>query len=79
MILPATNLEGGWQVAENIRQAVENENIEHDPSSVSGNVTLSLGVATYYGQLKLPEELLKAADEALYQAKQNGRNRTELA
>lgn len=79
LILPATNLEGGWQVAENIRQAVENENIEHDPSSVSGNVTLSLGVATYYGQLKLPEELLKAADEALYQAKQNGRNRTELA
>ena len=79
LILPATNLEGGWRVAENIRQGVAKKKIEHAKSKVAEYVTLSLGVATFYGQLKQPEEVLKLADDALYQAKQKGRNRTEVA
>jgi diguanylate cyclase (GGDEF)-like protein len=79
VILPATNLEGGWRIAEQIRQAVEAKEILHAASKVAGHVTLSLGVATYYGQLKQPDELLKQADNALYLAKEKGRNRTELA
>jgi len=79
MILPDTTLEGGWQVAENMRQAVLDKAIPHKKSKAADLVTLSLGVASYYGQLDTPEQLLKQADDALYQAKQKGRNRVELA
>ncbi len=77
LILPDTNLQGGLIVAENTRQAVFDENIQHQDSKVAACVTLSLGLATYTGQVKTGTELLKAADEALYRAKGNGRNRVE--
>jgi diguanylate cyclase (GGDEF)-like protein len=77
LILPDTNLQGGLIVAENTRQAVFAENIQHQGSSVASCVTLSLGLATYTGQVKTGEELLKIADDALYRAKENGRNRIE--
>lgn len=42
-------------------------------------VTTSIGVAGHSPALSTPEEMLKACDEALYEAKHNGRNRVELA
>lgn len=77
LILPNTNLQGGLVVAENTRQAVLDESIQHQGSKVTSYVTLSLGLATYTGQVKTGTELLKAADDALYRAKGNGRNRVE--
>ena len=77
LILPDTNLQGGLLVAEKIRQAIFDQNIQHKNSKVAGCVTLSLGVVTYTGQVKTSEALLKAADDALYRAKDNGRNRVE--
>ena len=77
VILPETNLEGGLGIAEKIRKAVFDENIEHDGSKAAPCVTLSLGLATYTGQYQNQEEALKAADDALYRAKDNGRNRVE--
>ncbi len=77
VILPDTFLQGGLQIAENIRQAVFNANIIHSGSKVSSVVTLSLGIVTYTGQFKTQSEMLKAADDALYRAKDNGRNRVE--
>ena len=79
MVLPDTTLEGGWRVAENMRQAVLDKAIPHEKSKAADCVTLSLGVASYFGQIDTPEQLLKQADDALYQAKQKGRNRVELA
>lgn len=77
LILPDTNLQGGLLVAEKIRQAIFDQNIQHKGSKVASCVTLSLGVVTYTGQVKTSEALLKAADDALYRAKENGRNRVE--
>ena len=77
VILPKTNLEGGLGIAEKIRKAVFDENIEHDGSKAAPCVTLSLGLATYTGQYQNQDEALKAADDALYRAKDNGRNRVE--
>jgi diguanylate cyclase (GGDEF)-like protein len=77
IILPETNLKGGLAVAEKLRQAVFDKKIKHKGSSVVPCVTLSFGLATYTGQFQSADELLKAADEALYRAKENGRNRVE--
>lgn len=77
-ILPETTEEGATMVAESMRAAVEALCITHRFSSVAPIVTISIGVATTVprrgddsGFLKL----LKAADEALYEAKHAGRNR----
>lgn len=61
-------------VAERARLAVLNLQIPHAATSL-GTVSVSLGVAAWQpGPENTPSELLKAADEALYRAKRNGRN-----
>ncbi len=75
VILPDTDLQGGLKIAEQIRQAVIDCRIPHEGSKVAENVSLSLGLTTYLGQVSSTDELLKLADDALYRAKENGRNR----
>jgi len=78
VILPDTHDDGGQLLAERMRQAVAAENLPHTQST-AGVVTISLGIATYHGQYLKAEQLIKAADEALYKAKELGRNRVERA
>lgn len=76
VILPATDEQGAFAVAEKIRQAVEGLAMEHKKSSIAPWVTLSLGVATIIPtDAGTPDLLIKRADEALYAAKSSGRNR----
>ncbi len=77
-ILPGTHRDGALHVAENLRVLVESLKIHHRKSRVSKYVTISLGVATI--QPKKDDSaarLIKLADQALYRAKENGRNRIE--
>lgn len=79
VVLPKTDLEGAAVIAESLRVRVERLCIAHEFSK-SGCVTLSLGVATVRPSARIrPAELLGLADKALYQAKQQGRNRCEQA
>ena len=79
VILPNTEASGALQVAETIRQNVEKLRLEHSQSSISNFVTLSLGVAcTIPSQNNSQELLLANADQALYKAKQEGRNQAVL-
>lgn len=79
ILLPDTDLQGAKIVAEHLKTAVADSQIPHQGSKVAEHVTLSLGVATYLGQYKTGPDLTKAADDALYRAKQQGRNRFEIA
>ncbi len=76
MVLPGTTLEGAVDVAKLVSSAISGLAIEHARSGISANVTLSQGVASLVPRKETsPEELVKLADQALYQAKQQGRNR----
>lgn len=78
VILPETDLEGARQVAEKMAEAVRRLGVEHRDSRVADRITLSIGIACTAprGQGE-PELLLTTADQALYAAKHNGRNRIE--
>ncbi len=77
VVAPGCDSEHAYKVAERIRRAVEKF-----PYKGSGNeigVTVSIGAASGVGDQLKPEDLILLADNALYSAKRNGRNRTELA
>lgn len=76
VIMPNTNQLGASRVAEAIRVAVEELQLPNKASSVSNVITLSLGVSSIIPSQNLSsEELIKSADNALYAAKKQGRNR----
>ncbi len=76
VLLPSTAPEGALSLAEEIRENVESINIEHPDSKASKYVTISLGVTGGYPSRDYTKEMmLKKADEALYNAKADGRNR----
>src|SRR5712691_547075 len=77
LILPATDAAGGARLAERAREALEARTILTQ-EGVPVRVTASFGVAAFpeYGT---GEELIAAADSALYEAKNSGKNRVETA
>lgn len=80
IILPNTDENGARILAEKVRQEVENLNVTHEDSAVAKCVTISLGVATGNKEnLSFPEQIISFADEALYKAKEEGRNRVVLS
>jgi two-component system, cell cycle response regulator len=80
LILPETNLEGGLAVAEKLRVGTHKAPFCSDRSDDSGvRLTVSIGVACFPEHATQPEELLRAADEALYEAKLQGRDRVVTA
>ncbi len=78
IILPETETMGAVITAERLRQRIEALRIRHDTREFV--VTASFGVATFSpGDEPSLEKIIHAADSALYQAKNNGRNRVEKA
>ena len=73
ILLPNTSLEQAAQVAHNVREAAARMVVCHNQESIS--VTISCGVATIQPNERM-EILIGRADEALYAAKEAGRNRT---
>ncbi|MEN8188743.1 MAG: diguanylate cyclase [Thermodesulfobacteriota bacterium] len=78
-ILPENDIVGALHIAENARREVEKLEIPHKGSNVSPRVTISLGAASLVpAQGMGPSELIRRADQALYQAKEEGRNRSRM-
>ncbi len=79
ILLPNTDEKGALFVSEHIAAELAKQNIQHDHSLVSDRLTLSQGIATLH---PLPGQdfcrLISMADKALYQAKNEGRNRVAI-
>ncbi|HET6750100.1 MAG TPA: diguanylate cyclase [Actinomycetes bacterium] len=78
LVLPETNLEGGLAVAEKLRMAVHGTAFR-GRGDEGMRLTVSIGVACFPQHATSREELLRAADEALYEAKLQGRDRVVTA
>ena len=75
VLLPNTDKQGATVVAEKIRHAVEAYEYPHEKSQPGGNLTISGGVATFPYDATNMQELIRCADQGLYQGKRSGRNR----
>lgn len=74
IILPNSNIEDAHAVCDRLREMVASYQFEH--KSLRFQMTVSVGIAAYTSSVdQSPMELVKCADEALYQAKDAGRNR----
>ncbi len=75
LILPETSVEKAYKVGEKLRHRVETNPILLNPD-LNISTTLSIGVSSYATSMSEPLGLLRKTDEALYLAKEAGRNKT---
>jgi len=76
VVLPNTDENGARLVAEKMLEKVRECNIPHKTSDIAGYVTISIGGTTgVINHLQHGSDYIKAADKALYESKNNGRNR----
>lgn len=79
VLLPGVELEEALMTAEKMRGMLAERALPHRRSSVSHFVTLSIGVAVFdHAEMAHFDELLKQADDALYRAKDQGRDRVSV-
>ena len=78
VLMPQTDRDGAATQAERVRKYVDDQTFEGLPES--HHITVSIGLAVYDSKsMRSPADLLRAADQALYHAKQNGKNRVAIA
>jgi len=77
VILPGADEDAARKIAERIRKAVESIVFKIEQEEV--HVTVSIGVASFPGsKIQQPRDLIECADQAVYAAKEKGRNRVEI-
>jgi diguanylate cyclase (GGDEF)-like protein/PAS domain S-box-containing protein len=74
VVLPHTGYQGALELAERVRQGIERKVQVKTPKSGKVGVTASIGVATFPRHATDPGTLVAVADEAMYLAKERGRN-----
>ncbi|HYT25316.1 MAG TPA: sensor domain-containing diguanylate cyclase, partial [Actinomycetota bacterium] len=79
LILPETNLAGGIATAEKLRDLANARPFTDRPGEGGVRLTLSIGVACYPEHARSTSDLLRAADDAMYEAKMRGRDRVVVA
>ncbi|MBY5459474.1 PleD family two-component system response regulator [Rhizobium leguminosarum] len=79
VVMPDTSPEIAAAVAERLRAAIENAPFMLKHAGEALNVTASFGIASRIAQVLTPDQLMKQADLALYEAKNTGRNRVVAA
>jgi diguanylate cyclase (GGDEF)-like protein len=79
MILPETDRDGAYEVAQRVRRCVESHIFPSEAGQPGGRLTISGGLSTYGIEASTEAELVSMADQALYVAKGSGKNRIEVA
>ena len=74
-VLPQTDAHAAKIVAEKLRMLIENSQFEKEESQPNSKITISVGIATYPDNSKDLEGLINSADQRLYAAKAQGRNK----
>lgn len=75
VVLPETSVAGVIPLAERIRKSIEDTAFPGEEILPTGKLTVSLGVAVFPDHASTAEEIVAAADKALYRAKKKGKNR----
>ncbi len=75
VVLPETNMDNAFVIAERIRLNISKLKIENEGKNIS--ITVSVGVATLHSEESL-EKLIENSDKALYNAKNSGRNKVRV-
>jgi len=79
VVMPDTPPEMAAMVAERLRITIESKPFVLRSADIALNITASMGIASTISMAETPEQLLKQADMALYEAKNGGRNRVVAA
>ncbi len=79
LLLPETDLDGAINISGQVHENLVALSYPHDKSPIRNHVTVSIGLTSIVPQQNSPVEvLISQADQALYAAKEKGRNRTEI-
>jgi diguanylate cyclase (GGDEF)-like protein len=76
-ILINTGRETALEIAERVRRNVADTRFPNESAQPNKDLTVSLGVVTFSSPVSNLTDLIREADQALYRAKKNGRNRIE--
>lgn len=79
VVLPGLKKKDAKMIAEKLRKLIEDHDFFNEEVQSHDKLTISIGVANFPDDSKQPSQLLKLADKALYQAKNEGRNRVSEA
>lgn len=78
LILPETDTKGAISLAEALRASVESESFKFEDIEIPITISCGVSTSTYWQQPEItPTEIFAAADQALYIAKENGRNQVQ--
>ena len=72
VVLTNTSIHDAYRVAELFRETVAGTSVLYNNTKI--NLTISIGITSYYREAESIEEILRHADEALYASKSEGRN-----
>jgi diguanylate cyclase (GGDEF)-like protein len=78
ILLPQTGISEAGVIADRIRRRVSTTEFPHGKAQPLGHVTISVGVSTFTKNIDTSENIIAAADRALYQAKSMGKDRVEF-
>jgi diguanylate cyclase (GGDEF)-like protein len=78
IILPETSTVGALQVAQRLRKSVEQANFFAGTPDKVEHLSISIGISLYDQDAQFKQDLIEAADAALYAAKSQGRNRVVM-
>ena len=77
--MPSTDASGAMKIADSLRHTVEALELPHAYSPLTNIITISMGIACKVANEKTsPADLIEMADEALYEAKNAGRNQSKV-